>query len=168
MMAATGGIQSVHVVIHLTRQALSLWNDGQLALQFPISTSRFGPGEQAGSLCTPRGRHVIRAMIGRGVPPGTVFRSRRPTGEIISPQLIDAEPGRDWILGRILWLSGCEPGRNRLGSVDTMRRYIYIHGTTDQEPMGVPFSHGCIRMRIPDVCRLFDEARPGTTVDIVS
>ena len=168
MMAATGGIQSVHVVVHLTRQSLFLWSDGQLVLQFPVSTSRYGPGEQSGSLCTPRGKHVIRAMIGRGMAPGTVFRGRRPTGEIISPLLMDDDPERDWILGRILWLSGCEPGRNRLGSVDTMRRYIYIHGTTDQEPMGVPFSHGCIRMRMPDVCRLFDAVSAGTAVDIVS
>ncbi len=167
-MAATAEMPRVHVVVHLTRQSLSLWNDGQLALQFPVSTSRYGPGEQAGSLSTPRGQHVIRAMIGRGVAPGTVFRGRRPTGEIISPQLMDAEQGRDWILGRILWLSGCEPGRNRLGSVDTMRRYIYIHGTTDREPMGVPFSHGCIRMRMPDVCRLFDAVSPGTAVDIIA
>ncbi|MCL4791376.1 MAG: L,D-transpeptidase, partial [Gammaproteobacteria bacterium] len=88
-------------------------------------------------------------------------------GEICSPALIAAQPERDWILSRILWLSGCEPGRNRLGTVDTMRRHIYIHGTPDAEVMGVPFSHGCIRMRNADVIELFAAVRAGTPVDII-
>ena len=89
------------------------------------------------------------------------------TGEICSPALIAAQPERDWILSRILWLSGCEPGRNRFGLVDTMRRYIYIHGTPDCEVMGVPFSHGCIRMRNADVMELFFAVRAGTPVEII-
>ena len=155
------------LVISLTRQLLQVLRDGRSECEFRISTSRYGPGEQAGSLCTPRGRHLIRAKIGAGLPPGAVLRGRRPTGEIFSPGLRRAEPLRDWILSRILWLSGLEPGRNRLGNVDTMRRYIYIHGTPDHEPMGVPFSHGCIRMRNADVCTLFDMVPAGTVVDIV-
>jgi lipoprotein-anchoring transpeptidase ErfK/SrfK len=111
--------------------------------------------------------HVIRAKIGQGLPPGAVLRGRRPTGQVFSETLHGAEPRRDWILSRILWLSGLEPGRNRLGDVDTMRRYIYIHGTPDHEPMGVPFSHGCIRMRNADVCWLFDAVTPGTRVNLV-
>ena len=152
----------VEIVISLTRQTLQVRRAGRVEREFLVSTSRYGPGEQRGSLCTPRGRHIIRAKIGRGLPAGAVLRGRRPTGEVFSPALQRAEPGRDWILSRILWLSGLEPGRNRLGDVDSMRRYIYIHGTPDQEPMGVPFSHGCIRMRNADVCWLFDAVTPGT------
>ena len=151
----------------LSRQTLVVRRAGKILQQFLVSTSRYGPGERAGSLCTPRGRHVIRAAIGHGLPAGSVFRARRPTGEVFSSALHEAEPGRDWILCRILWLSGLEPGRNRLGEVDSMQRYIYIHGTPDHEPMGVPFSHGCIRMRCAEVAWLFDTVSPGTLVDIV-
>lgn len=157
---------AAEIAISLTRQTLRVLRAGNLEREFLVSTSRHGPGEQSGSLCTPRGLHVIRAMIGRGLPAGAVLRGRRPTGEVFSPPLDRAHPGRDWILSRILWLSGLEPGRNRLGNVDTMRRYIYIHGTPDREPMGVPFSHGCIRMRNADVCWLFDAVTPGTRVNL--
>ena len=159
---------SLELVISLTRQSLQLLRGGRVEREVLVSTSRYGPGEQAGSLCTPRGRHVIRAKIGHGLPVGAVLRGRRPTGEVFSPALRSAEPGRDWILSRILWLSGLERGRNRLGDVDSMRRYIYIHGTPDHEPMGVPFSHGCIRMRNADVCWLFDAVVPGTRVTVVA
>ena len=165
-MAHTGS-SAVTIEISLRRQRLSLREAGRDLATYPVSTSRYGPGEQSGSLCTPRGRHVIRAKIGAGLPAGAVLEGRRPTGEICSPALIAAHPERDWILTRILWLSGCEPGRNRLGSVDTMRRYIYIHGTPDSEVMGVPFSHGCIRMRNADVMELFCTVKTGTAVDIV-
>ncbi len=155
------------IVISLTRQTLQVSRVGRLEQEFLVSTSRYGPGEQQGSLCTPRGRHVIRAKIGSDLPAGAVLRARRPTGEVFSPALHQAEPGRDWILSRILWLSGLEPGRNRLGDVDSMRRYIYIHGTPDHEPMGVPFSHGCIRMRNTEVCQLFELVTAGTLVNLV-
>lgn len=130
-------------------------NKGQ-AIYFPISTALNGVGERSGSGQTPRGWHVIRAKIGATMPLDSVFVGRRPTGEIYSPELAAKFPKRDWILTRILWLSGCEIGRNRLGSVDSMRRYIYIHGTPDSEPMGQPLSHGCIRMRNEDLVQLFD------------
>jgi lipoprotein-anchoring transpeptidase ErfK/SrfK len=158
---------AAELVISLTRQTLQVVRAGRVEREFPVSTSRYGPGEQSGSLCTPRGLHVIRAKIGQGLPVGAVLRGRRPTGEVFSAALHSAEPRRDWILSRILWLSGLERGRNRLGDVDTMRRYIYIHGTPDHEPMGVPFSHGCIRMRNADVCLLFDAVTPGTRVNLV-
>lgn len=158
---------SAELVISLTRQTLQLLRAGRVEREFLVSTSRYGPGERRGSLCTPRGLHVIRARIGQDLPAGAVLRGRRPTGQVFSPALHRAEPGRDWILSRILWLSGLERGRNRLGDVDTMRRYIYIHGTPDHEPMGVPFSHGCIRMRNADVCWLFDAVAPGTRVNLV-
>ncbi len=120
-----------------------------------------------GSFKTPRGRHRIRAKIGAGQPVNTVFVGRRPTGEIFTPELAARHPDRDWILTRILWLSGCEPGFNRLGEVDSMRRYIYIHGAPDTVPMGVPASHGCIRMRNVDVMDLFDRVPVGTPVEIL-
>ncbi len=153
--------------IILTEQRLEVLDGGQGRSGYPVSTSRFGPGERQGSGCTPRGRHIVRARIGAGLPAAAVLRGRRPTGEVWTPALAAGQPGRDWILSRILWLSGVEPGRNRLGEVDTMRRYIYIHGTPDSEPMGVPFSHGCIRMRNADVIELFDRVDAGTEVDIV-
>ena len=158
----------MRIRVDLGRQCLELFGtDGACIRRYAVSTGERGAGERSGSLCTPRGRHVIRAKIGAGLPAGAVLEGRRPTGEICSPALIAAHPERDWILTRILWLSGCEPGRNRLGSVDTMRRYIYIHGTPDSEVMGVPFSHGCIRMRNADVMELFSTVKTGTPVDIV-
>ncbi len=133
-------------------------------MEVSVSTAANGPGEENGSGCTPRGRHFVRAKIGAGCKENTVFRGRRPTGEIYSLSLRETEPERDWILTRILWLSGQEPGRNRFGRVDTMRRYIYIHGTPDEEPMGVAQSHGCVRMRNRDIIRLFDLVENGTPV----
>lgn len=132
--------------------------------RYSISSAKNGAGEQMGSGCTPLGRHVIQAKIGNGCPAGAVFVGRRPTGEVYTPDLAKQFPHRDWILSRILWLKGCEPGRNRYGRVDTMRRHIYIHGCPDSEPMGTPLSHGCIRMRNADVIELFDLAAAGTTV----
>ena len=133
---------------------------------YPVSTSKFGPGEKNGSFCTPRGSHVVRAKIGAGQPLGAVFVRRRPTGEVWTPELHARYPGRDWILTRILWLSGREPGRNRLGCVDTFRRYIYLHGTPDETRLGARGSHGCVRMANRDIIELFDLVGPGTEVDI--
>ena len=133
---------------------------------YSVSTSKNGLGEKNGSFCTPRGRHIVRAKIGAGQPLNTVFVRRRPTGELWSPELDAKYPGRDWMLTRLLWLSGCEVGRNRLGDVDTMRRYIYIHGSADRAEMGKPGSIGCIRMRNKDIVELFDLVPPYTPVDI--
>jgi len=154
------------VVVGLASQRLTLTAGTDVLRVYAISTARRGAGERSGSEQTPRGKHVIRAKIGDGAPAGTVFVGRRPTGEIWSPDLARQFPERDWILTRILWLSGMEPGRNRLGSVDSMRRFIYIHGTPDPEPVGVPASHGCIRMRNADVIDLFDRVAVGTHVSI--
>lgn len=131
-----------------------------------VSTARNGPGERINSECTPRGTHVVRARIGAGCPVNTVFRGRRPTGEVFTPPMRAQFPGRDWILTRILWLSGMEKGINRLGPVDTMRRYIYIHGAPENDVMGVPGSHGCIKMSNPDMMTLFDRVNVGTPVII--
>jgi len=133
---------------------------------YAVSTSKNGLGELIGSFCTPRGRHIVRAKIGAGQPMYTVFVRRRPTGEIWTPELHARYPGRDWMLTRILWLSGKEPGFNRLGEVDTMRRYIYIHGSPDLAGMGKPGSIGCIRMRCADIVELFELVPPYTQVEI--
>jgi lipoprotein-anchoring transpeptidase ErfK/SrfK len=156
------------IEISIARQRLTLFDDeGRAAHSYEISTSRNGAGERNGSYCTPRGRHVIRAKIGAGQPVNTVFVNRRPSGEIFSAALGAQFPARDWILTRILWLSGCERGFNRLGGVDTMRRYIYLHGSPDSVEMGKPGSIGCIRMRNADLLELFDLVAPGTPVEIL-
>lgn len=134
--------------------------------QYAISSARNGVGQTKGSYCTPLGWHIVRAKIGAGQPENTVFVGRRPTGERYTPELSAQFPDRDWILTRILWLSGCEVGHNRLGEVDTMRRYIYIHGSPNSVPMGQPGSIGCIRMHNADIMDLFDRVPPGTPVHI--
>lgn len=157
----------MRIAISIPEQSLELYDSaGQLLQRYAVSTAANGAGEQSGSHCTPRGRHLIRAKVGAGATANTVFVRRRPTGEIWTPELAAAFPGRDWILTRILWLSGCEPGFNRLGSVDTMRRYIYIHGSPDTVPIGTPGSIGCIRMRNSDIIELFDRVPPYTPVDV--
>jgi lipoprotein-anchoring transpeptidase ErfK/SrfK len=152
------------IEVDLARQRLTLFVTGSAVRTYAVSTAAAGPGEREGSGCTPRGRHVVRARIGAGLPAGAVLAGRRPTGEVWSPALAATHPDRDWILSRILWLSGLEPGRNRLGEVDTMRRYIYIHGTPEEASLGTPGSHGCIRMSNADVIDLFDRVPPGTEV----
>ena len=155
--------------IYVATQILELLDDaGHLLRRFPVSTGANGVGEESGSYCTPRGKHIIRARIGAVQPVNTVFVQRRPTGEIYTPQLGAQHQGRDWILTRILWLSGCEVGYNRLGSCDTMRRYIYIHGTPDSTPLGQPGSKGCVRMRNADLMGLFDLVPLGTEVNLIA
>ena len=153
--------------ISIPDQKLTLADDaGRVLRTYVVSTATNGAGERAGSHCTPRGRHIVRAKIGAGAAINTVFVGRRPTGEIWTPALAATYPNRDWILTRILWLSGCEVGFNRLGDVDTMRRYIYIHGTPDPVELGKPGSIGCIRMRNSDLVELFDLVPAGTPVEI--
>jgi L,D-transpeptidase YbiS len=155
------------IEISIPAQTLRLLgDDGRELRRYRVSTSRNGAGEVQGSFCTPRGRHLVRAKIGAGQPENTVFVRRRPTGETWTPELGARFPGRDWILTRILWLSGCERGVNRLGKVDTMRRFIYIHGSPESVAMGNPDSIGCIRMRNADIVELFELVAPYTAVDI--
>ena len=157
----------MQIEISVAAQTLQLLDDaGQLLREYKISSAAKGLGEQMGSYQTPRGRHRIRARIGDGLPLGAVLRGRRPTGEVCTPELMLAQPDRDWILTRILWLCGEETGKNRGGQVDTMRRYVYIHGTPDSVALGVPGSHGCIRMRNTDMVDLFDQVPVGTPVVI--
>lgn len=156
---------SIRISIGL--QQLDLLDDaGRLIKRYSISSAKNGVGEQNGSFRTPRGRHIVRAKIGAGQPLNTVFVERRPTGETFSPELAKRHPGRDWILTRILWLSGLERGLNRLGQVDTMRRAIYIHGSPDSADMGRPGSRGCIRMHNRDIVELFELVPVRTLVEI--
>jgi lipoprotein-anchoring transpeptidase ErfK/SrfK len=153
--------------VHLGSQRLELLEGARVLRAWPVSTAARGAGEREGSEQTPRGLHEVRAKIGAGSPPGAVFVARRATGEICTPERARSEPERDWVLSRILWLRGLEPGRNRRGAVDSMRRYIYIHGTPDEAALGTPASHGCIRMSSSGVIELFDLVEPGTSVEIV-
>jgi len=152
--------------ISISEQRCRLVIDSVTVFEAAVSTALNGAGEQKNSGCTPRGHHYIRARIGAGQPVNSVFIGRRPTGEIYNDDLGQQFPERDWILTRILWLSGLELGKNRLANVDTMQRYIYIHGCPDSLPMGIPLSHGCIRMRNKDLLDLFDKVEAGTRVFI--
>src|SRR5574343_993934 len=155
------------LLVSVARQLMQLLDDqGGVLREYQVSTALGGVGEVSGSYQAPRGHHIIRAKIGAGQPENAVFVRRRPTGEIWTPALGEAFPNRDWILTRILWLSGCEPGCNRLGCVDTMRRYIYIHGSPDSAEMGLPGSHGCIRMRNADIVEMFDLVPCYTEIEI--
>jgi len=156
----------VKIRIDGARQELTLLDGERVVKRYAVSTAKNGFGEKNGSFCTPRGKHIVRAKIGAGQRLNSVFVRRRPTGEIWSLELHARYPGRDWILTRILWLSGCEPGKNRLREVDTMRRYIYIHGSHDMAEMGKPGSIGCVRMRSQDIVELFDLVPPYTPVEI--
>jgi lipoprotein-anchoring transpeptidase ErfK/SrfK len=165
LLSSTPKAQSIRISIGQQRLWLLAEND-QVLHEYAISTATNGAGEVIGSYCTPRGRHRIRAMIGADSPPGAVFIARRPTGEVYNLALAKDGVDRDWILTRILWLAGLEPGRNRYGQVDTQRRYIYIHGTPDSVPMGQPGSRGCVRMRNADIVELFDYCYPDMPVEI--
>lgn len=152
--------------VSIPEQRLELLEEDRVTVVYPVSTARNGPGERCGSGCTPRGWHRIRIKIGAGLPPNTVFVGRRPTGEIYDSDLAARYPERDWILSRILWLTGLKSGCNRGGECDTLRRFIYIHGCPDPVPMGLPLSHGCIRMRNRDVLALFERVEVGDRVFI--
>lgn len=155
------------ITVSIKTQRLDTFDQqGKLFSSFSIATAKNGVGQKFGSECTPLGKHIIRAKIGQGQPVNTVFVGRRPTGELYTPDLATQHPNRDWILTRIMWLSGCEVGHNRLNNVDTMRRYIYIHGAPDTHAMGIPSSHGCIKMRNEDIIQLYDSVVVGTTVTI--
>lgn len=157
------------IEVNVAQQNLKVIDPNKkVVMDVAVSTATRGTGQVWGSEQTPLGRHIIRAKIGEGYPADTVFVGRRPTGETFSEELRSQHPDRDWILTRILWLSGLEPGLNRLGDVDTMRRYIYIHGAPESDQMGEPGSHGCIRMRNSDIVKLFDLVPVGTPVNIVA
>jgi lipoprotein-anchoring transpeptidase ErfK/SrfK len=159
--------QDKHIEVNINKQTLSLFEGDDIIRQYTVSTAKNGPGEQMDSECTPRGKHIIREKIGEGRDINTVFIGRDATGELYHLELREQFPDRDWILTRILWLSGCEAGRNQGGNVDSYDRYIYIHGGPDDVAMGVPGSRGCVRMRNEDMIELFDKVIEGTTVEIL-
>lgn len=154
----------LELVVDIATQQLHCMQGGRVIKSYAISTAAKGVGEIKGSEQTPRGKHIIRAKIGGNHPANAVFVGRRFTGEIYSSTLAEQYPDRDWILSRILWLSGLEVGKNRLHNCDTMQRYIYIHGTPDENINGLPASHGCIRMRNADIIELFDSVPVKTAV----
>lgn len=160
-------MNGLSIRIDIAKQELKLCEGERVLASYPVSTALNGVGEREGSECTPRGQHVVSEKFGENAPLNAVFVARKATGEVWSPELAAASPDRDWILTRILWLDGCEAGRNRGGNVDTKRRFIYIHGTPENEPMGLPRSHGCIRMRNVDIMELFDRVPEGTPVEII-
>ena len=153
-----------YLTISISKQQLSVNRKGIIDKTYPVSTAKNGAGEKMGSECTPTGWHKIRAKIGGDQPLNAVFIGRRPTGEIYSPDLKNQYQHRDWILTRILWLGGLEPGKNRYGNVDSSWRYIYIHGCPDELIKGKPESHGCIRMKNADVADLFNSIDVGIKV----
>jgi lipoprotein-anchoring transpeptidase ErfK/SrfK len=152
------------IEVSIKTQTLTLFRDKEIISRYPISSAKKGVGQVKNSNCTPLGSHIIRAKIGAGYPMHAIFHSRRWKGELWDPDgKINSE---DHILSRILWLSGTEIGFNRLENVDTMQRFIYIHGTHDEENIGRPVSHGCIRMKNKDVINLFDLVNVGEEVII--
>lgn len=158
---------SRRIEIDLSRQRLWLFEDERPQLEFAVSTARNGPGEIMNSYCTPRGLHAIAKKIGAELPPAAVFERRVWQGAVWSPEYAATQPPtRDWILTRILWLTGLEPGFNAGGERDTFARYIYLHGTPDDVPMGEPGSHGCVRIRNMDIVALFDRVAEGDCVFI--
>ena len=159
---------SYSIIVNITEQTLSVFAlKDKLVKKYRIATAKNGPGEKFGSECTPRGKHIIRAKIGDKQAVNTVFIGRRPTGEIYEPAMKKEHPNRDWILTRILWLSGLEKGKNRLSKVDTMRRYVYIHGCPDEDKMGIPSSHGCVKMRNNEMIELYNLVPVLTPVEII-
>lgn len=159
-----------NIQISISQQILTLFLSEQTHFIYSISTAKNGVGELENSGCTPRGKHRIAEKIGENMPINSVFVGRIATGEIYHSTLAEQFPKRDWILTRILWLDGCEIGKNKgyneQGCCDTKNRFIYIHGTPDTEPMGIPLSHGCIRMKNHDLIQLFDLVTINTPVII--
>jgi len=147
------------LVVSVPDQTLAVVDGGVVRERFKVSTSKFGLGDNPNSYATPLGSLEIASKIGGNAPVGTVFKSRRPTGEILRPNA----PGRDPIVTRILWLRGLERGNARAYS-----RGIYIHGTPVEAQIGRPVSYGCIRMRSNDVTRLFNTVRVGTKIEITN
>ena len=156
----------MHIRVDTSEQIMELFLGGGIQRRYPVSTAKNGLGEQQDSGCTPRGLHYVRCKIGAGLSKNTIFIARRPQEIGYSSDLEKKKPGEDWILSRILWLSGLQCGMNRLGPVDTMRRYIYIHGTPPSGISGKPESKGCIRMFQNDIIELFDLITVGCRVFI--
>jgi hypothetical protein len=153
------------LLVRIDTATLQFFRKGALVKSYAVSTSLRPPSNIKNSLGTPRGLHEIAERIGAGQPPGTVFKSRRPTGRHFS-EMGDSEDG-NLITSRILWLRGLEDGVNRGGNVDSYERYIYIHGTNREDRIGEPQSAGCVLMRNLDIVELYEDVRAGDLVLIV-
>lgn len=156
------------IIIHANKQCMECYIGNDLYKTYSVSTGKNGLGEQSGSECTPRGWHRIHSIIGLDYPANSVFVGRKWTGEYYSSEMAERFPERDWILTRILQLDGLEMGFNLGGNVDSLKRYIYIHGTPDTNQMGVIGSHGCVRMRNIDIIELALWAKVDTKVRIIA
>ncbi|MCW8922914.1 MAG: L,D-transpeptidase [Gammaproteobacteria bacterium] len=158
-------MNSIHISV--TDQLLTLKDEaGQVLHQYPVSTSKYGTGSQNGSNKTPLGLHRIKDKIGGAMPINEVFIGRMPHGSLDECVERGVELPEDVITSRIMWLEGMQPGRNQGGYVDTYQRYIYIHGTSDEEHIGTPASMGCIRMLNTDIVELYRLVESGTEVMI--
>jgi lipoprotein-anchoring transpeptidase ErfK/SrfK len=157
-------IERLH--LDVARQELSGFAGSRELLRYPVSTAKLGLGCGEGSFQTPHGAHRVRLKIGAACPPGAIFRGRRWTGEVLDESLRRRFPNMDWVLTRILWLQGLERGVNRGGGVDTLRRFVYIHGTHEEDLVGRPVSYGCVRMRNTDIAVLFDRVTAGCPMRI--
>ncbi len=146
------------MIVSVRDQKMLLVHDGTPVKSYKISTSKFGLGDSPGSNRTPIGRLQVAKKIGDNAPIGSVFKSRRPTGEVLKPNA----PGRDPVVTRIMWLTGTE-SRNK----NTFRRTIYIHGTPEECRLGSPASYGCIRMGSRDVADLYNRIGTGADVFVI-
>ncbi|MBX9742496.1 MAG: L,D-transpeptidase [Chthoniobacterales bacterium] len=146
------------LLVSIADQKMIFFEDGNQIAVYPISTSKYGVGDEMGSYKTPLGHLYIAKKIGTGMPLGMAFKDRKPTGEILLPNT----PGRDPIVTRLLWLHGKEP-QNK----NAFARYIYIHGTTQEHSLGKPASFGCIRMSSTDVIALYEKVGKGAEVEVV-
>ena len=158
----------MHIKISISKQQLILFDGENVIRNYSVSTAKNGAGERENSECTPLGEHIIAEKIGHDAKKNSIFVGRVETNELYDPKIRDLYPNRDWILTRILWLSGTEDGKNKGGDVDSYNRYIYIHGSPDDTKMGKPGSRGCIRMSNPDVIELFDLVNVGTILTITT
>ena len=156
-----------HIKINIKQQKLTLLRQDLVMRKYSVSTAKNGTGSLQDSECTPLGMHIISEKIGDGCAPNTVFVGRVATGELYHSTLRQKFPQRDWILTRILRLSGCESGSNKGGAVDSYARYIYIHGCPNDVLIGIPGSRGCIRMHNQDIIELFDLVETNTQVNII-
>ena len=155
------------VLVNINQQTLHLYRNNELTKSYPISSSKFGIGNQVESFKTPLGVHRVAKKIGDGAPVGTIFKARVNTGKTAEIITTNAASKDDYVTSRILWLEGLEPGKNKGEGIDSFQRYIYIHGTAEEGRIGQPASRGCIRMRNMDVIELFDLLETGTLVNII-
>ncbi len=154
------------IVVSIAQQTMACFEHDQCIASYRVSTGTNGAGELINSQCTPRGWHKVHSILGMQHDINSVFVARQWTGELYSAELAQNNPNRDWILTRILQLDGLEPGRNQGGTVDSLSRYIYIHGTPDSTQLGIPGSHGCVRMNNEDIVALAQWATTDTMVYI--